>query len=149
MKSRFLAALLLSGLASVAEAGVAGLSFSGLITLAGGETGISSASFEAGTGRWSLSRQFLSSPQPVVQQGRFTETDLFVVSLIEGTLGTGANPRPVTGVAILGTVMTLTFPGPGGTPLADGVYVVQGSGTPFLSGASAPRPRASACLGAR
>jgi hypothetical protein len=149
MKSRFLAALLATlsaaALAPVAGASVAGLSFSGLLTLSGGETGISSASFEAGTGRWTLQRQFLSNPQPVVQQGRFTETDLFVITLIEGTLGTGANPRPVTGVAILGTVMTLSFPGPGGTALADGVYVVAAAPT-----AQRPlRAQASACLGAR
>jgi hypothetical protein len=148
MMSRFLAAvcLALCGFAPAATAGVAGNSYSGLLTLADGTVGIASASFQAGTGIWSMQHQFLSDPSPVVQQGRFSETDLFVVSIWQGTLGN----RPVTGLGILGTVMTLSLPGRNGTSLGSGIFIVQGAGgtafDPAAIGGMAPGGREAAWL---
>jgi len=112
------------GLTSVAQAGVAGNSYTGLLTLNNDDTGISSATF--GTESWIFSRQFLTDPEPILQQGRFSETDLFVVSFWQGTLVTpgSRSVRPVNGISIFGVVTTVNFPGRGDTPLASGIYLL-------------------------
>lgn len=124
MLQRLFGALLVcvaGGLASVAEAGVAGNSFSGLITLANQETGVSTASF--GAENWVFSRQFLEDAQPVFEQGRFTEMDLFVISIWEGSLVSASGSRPVAGISFLSLFTTMTFPGPGDDPIATGVFI--------------------------
>lgn len=130
--------LIAGGIASVAEAGVTGNNYTGLVTLSNDQTGLSTAAF--GTETWTFSRQFLGDPQPVFESGRFSEQDLFVISIWEGTLVTPGTrtARPVNGISIFGIITTLNAPGPGDTPIATGIYISDSFQLPGMAQAGEP-----------
>ena len=82
-------------------------------------------------------------PQPVFEAGRFSETDLFVISIWEGSLTStrGGVSRPVNGISIFSVVTTVNFPGPDeNTPLASGIYISEDFSFPQpTAGAFAPQ----------
>lgn len=108
-------AVLLFGMGSAAEAGVAGNSFQGTLTNRAGETGSLCMAFDGDSRNWIFERQFRTDPTPVATEGAYMETDFFLFSFFNGQLG----DRTMSGFQIFGFVI-VNVAGPGGGIAAQG-----------------------------
>jgi len=143
MFSRVLvAAALLFGVGSVAEAGVAGHSFAGTLTNRAGEAANLCMEFDADSREWTLQRQFRADSKPKSFEGSFMQTDLILFSFFNGTLGN----RTVSGFEILGFVI-LNVNGPGGGLAAQGTaFFNDCDPTPVLPAPAGDSPRVTRAL---